>query len=61
MKKHKIIFRLIKKLFIRLLTSILSASNEKCMTQTTLSNLHSNKYCQKLHYCPVVVKLDMLD
>ena len=52
-------FRLIKKMFIGLLTSIVSASyhtkcvslsNQKCMTQPTLINLHHNKYSQKLRY-----------
>ena len=46
-------FRIIKKLFIVLLSSIvsgsyhkmcLSLSNQKCMTQPTLINLHPNEY-----------------
>ena len=54
-------FKLIKKIFVMLLTSIVSAfdhtkcislSNQKCMTQLTLINLHSNKYSQELHYYP---------
>ena len=28
------------------------------MTQTTLLNLHSNEYRQKLHYYPFAVNLD---
>ena len=53
--------RLIKKTFIRLLTSIISASNhtkcvllsnQKCMTQPTLIHLHT------IDYYPFVVKLD---
>ena len=45
-------FRLIKKIFVQLLTSIVSASNytkcmalnrQKCMTQHTHINLHSNE------------------
>ena len=48
---YKIIFWLIKKIFIGLLTGIVSASNhsklvllrnQKCMIQTTLINLHPN-------------------
>ena len=53
--------RLIKKTFIRLLTSIISASNhtkcvllsnQKCMTQPTLIHLYT------IDYYPFVVKLD---
>ena len=48
-------FWLIKKIFIGLLTAIVSASNhtkcallsnQKCMTQPTLINLHPNEYSQ---------------
>ena len=59
MKKHdKKIFILIKKMFIRLLTSIVSASNhtkcislnnQKFMSQPTFINFHSNEYSQELH------------
>ena len=52
-------------MFIRLLTSIVSASNhakyvinQKCMTQTTLINLHPNEFSQELHYYPFAVNLD---
>ena len=57
-------FGLIKKLFIRLLTGIVSASNhaksmllrnQKCMTQPTLINLHPNEYSQEFHYYPLIV------
>ena len=57
---------LIKKIFIGLLTGIVSASNhtkcmslrnQKCMIQPTL-NLYPNEYSQELHYYPFVVKLD---
>ena len=50
---------LIKKMFIGLLTSIVSIfnrtkcvslSNQKCMTQSTLINLCPNEYSQELHY-----------
>ena len=33
-------------------------SNQKCMAQTTLINLHPNEYEQEFHYYPFVVKLD---
>ena len=55
-----------KKNFIRLLTSIVSASNhkkcmslsnQKCMTQPTIISLHPNEHSQ-LHYCTFVVNLD---
>ena len=60
-------FGLIKKMFIGLLTGIVSASNhtkcislgnQKCMTQPTLINLHPNEYSQEFHYYPFAVKLD---
>ena len=53
-------FRLIKKIFIGLLTGIVSASNhtkcvlissQKCMDQPTLINLRLNEYSQK---CPTI-------
>ena len=57
-------FGLIKKFFIRLLNSIVSASNhtkcasfnnQKSMTQSTLINLHPNEYSQELCYYPFAV------
>ena len=54
-------------MFIGLLTSIVngsnhtkcvSLSNQKCMIQPTLINLHPNEYIQDLLYYPFVVKLD---
>ena len=60
-------FGLILKMFIRLLTGLVNASNhtkysslnnQKCMTQPTLINLHLNEYNQELHYYPFAVKLD---
>ena len=61
-------FELIKKFFIGLLGSIVSASNHtkyvslsnrKCMIQPTAwFDLHPNEYIQELHYCPFVVKFD---
>ena len=60
-------FRIIKKMFIVLLsnrisesnhTKCVSLSNQKCMVQLALINLHPNKYRQDLHYYVYVVKLD---
>ena len=60
-------FGLIKKIFIGLLTRILSASshtkciplsNQRYMNQPTLINLHSNEYSQECCYYPFAVKLD---
>ena len=60
-------FGLNKKIFIGLLTGIVSASNhtkyvslsnQKCMIQPTLINWHPNKYSQEFHYYPFVSKLD---
>ena len=36
----------------------MSLSNQKCMTQPTLNNLHPNKYSQEFHYYPFAIKLD---
>ena len=61
-------FRLVKKIFIGLLISIVNASNhkksvllsnQKCMIQPTLIDLHSNEYSQEFHSYPFAVKLDM--
>ena len=58
---------IIKKMFIVLLSSIVnvsnhtkcvSLSNQKCMIQPTLINLHPNEYSQEFHYYPFSVKLD---
>ena len=58
---------LIKKIFIWFLTGIISVpddtkcislSNQKCLTQPTLINLHPNDYSQEFHSNPFVVKLD---
>ena len=57
----------IKKMFLWLVTGIISASNhtecvlisnQKCMTQPTLINVHPNEYSQELHHYPFGVKLD---
>ena len=54
-KWYKIMFGLIKKIFIWLLTGLhnrsnhinnVSLSNQKCMVQPTLINLHPNEYSQ---------------
>ena len=64
---YKIVFGLIKKTFIGLLTGVIiwsnntrwvSFSNQKCMTQLTLINSHPNEYSQEFHYFPFSVKLD---
>ena len=66
-KPYKIMFGLIKKIFIALLTGLVNASNhtkcmslsdQKCMTQSTLINLHPSEYSQELHYYPFAVNLD---
>ena len=60
-------FGLIEKIFIILLTGVLSASNhrksmslsnQKCMIQSTLINLHPDEYSQEFYYYLFVVKLD---
>ena len=60
-------FRLIKKIFMGLLISIVNASNhrkcvplsnQKCTIKTTLISLHPTEYCQKFHYYPFAAKLD---
>ena len=58
---------LIKKIFIRLLSSIVNASNptkcillsnRKCEIQSTHVNFHPNEYSQKFYYYPFSMKLD---
>ena len=39
-------------------TKCVSLSNQKCMTQPTLINLHTDEYSQELHYYPFAVKVD---
>ena len=60
-------FGLIKKIFIGLLTGLaygsnhtkcVLLSNQKCMIQSTLINLHPNEYSQEFHYYLFAVKLD---
>ena len=60
-------FEIIKKIFIGLLTDIVSASNHTkclplisqiCMTQPTLIDLHPSEDIQEFHYYSFAVKLD---
>ena len=60
-------FGLIKKIFIGLLTGLFSGSNhtkcvslsnQKCMTQATLIDLHPNEYSQEFHSYAFAVILD---
>ena len=62
----KIMFGLIKRIFIGLLSSRVNASNhtkcvslsnQKCEIQTTVINLHLNEYSQEFHYYPFSVQL----
>ena len=63
-------FELIKKIFIGLLTGMISASNhtkcmsqinQKCMTQPTFINLCRNEYSLEFHYYLFAFKLDVLE
>ena len=60
-------FRLIKEMFIGLLTGLVNVSNhtkcvllshQKSMIQPVLINLHPNKYSQELHCYQFEVNLD---
>ena len=60
-------FGLIKKIFVRLLVSIVNAcnhtkcvslSNQRYVSQPALINLHPNDNSEEFHYYPFVVKLD---
>ena len=60
-------YGIIKKMFIVSLTGLVnefnhikceSLSDQKCMIQPTLINLHPNEYSQEFHYYPFAVKLD---
>ena len=60
-------FRIIRKVFIPLLSSLdnasnhtkcVSLSNQKCDIQSTLIDLHLNEYSQEIHYYPFSIKLD---
>ena len=60
-------FGLTKKIFIGLLTGLVngsnhtkcvSLSNQKCMIQPSLIDLHPNGCSQEIHYYPFAVKLD---
>ena len=59
-------FRLIKQVFIALLSIVnnadhikyMSLNNQQCMTQTTLINLHPIEYIDGLRYYPFAGNLD---
>ena len=60
-------FGLIKKIFIGLLTGIVSTPNhtkcislslQKFMTHSTIINLYPNEHNQEFHCCPFSVKLE---
>ena len=64
---YKIIFGLVKRIFMGLSISIVNASNhtkcvslsnQKCKIKPSLINLHPNEYSQEFHYHPFLVKLD---
>ena len=66
-KQYKIMFGVIKKMFTRLLicivnvsnhTKCVSLSNQRCIIQPILINLHPNEYSQEVHYYPFAVKVD---
>ena len=66
-KQYKIMFGVIKKMFTRLLicivnvsnhTKCVSLSNQRCIIQPILINLHPNEYSQEVHYYPFAVTLD---
>ena len=60
-------FGFIKKMFVGLLASVVSASsytkcvplsNQKCTNKPTIINLHPNEYTQGLYYYQLVVNFD---
>ena len=60
-------FGIIKKMFVVLFATIVSASNhikcvslsnQKCMTLSILINLHPDEYSQELHYYHFAINLD---
>ena len=64
---YEIIFGLIKKIFIGLLTGLVNGSNhaknvwlsnQKCEKKPTLINLHPNECSREFYYYPFPVKLD---
>ena len=42
-------------------TKCISLSNQKCIIQPTLINLHRNEYNHEFHYHPFAIKLDRCD
>ena len=68
LKKEIKMFRFIKKIFVGLLASVVSASSHakfeflsyrKCKIQPTFINLHPKEYTQGLHYYLFAVSLDI--
>ena len=68
MIKNKTIFRFIKKIFIRLLATVVSAfshtecislSNQKCTTQSAIINLHPNEYTGGFSNNPFTIHLSI--
>ena len=65
-KKHKIIFRITKKVIALLSTIVnesnhtkcISVSNQKHVIQPSLINLYPNKCSWEFHYYPFAVKLN---
>ena len=67
-KKHdKIMLGLIKKIFTGLLTGLVngsnhtkceSVSNQKCIIEPTLINLHPDEYSQEFQYYPFAIRFD---
>ena len=66
-KGYETMFGLLKKVLVGLLTGLvngsnhtkcISLSNQKCMIQPTLINLHPNGDRQEFYYHPFAVKLD---
>ena len=64
---QKLMFALIKQIFIGLLTRLVNGSNhtkclwlrnQKCVIQPTLINLHPNECSPEFRYYPFTVKLD---
>ena len=65
--RYKIMFGIIKKIFIELLTCVVNGSNHtkcvslsnlKCITEPTHIILHFNEYSQEFDHYPFAAKLD---
>ena len=66
-KWYKIMLKIIQKMFIVLLSNIVSGSNhtkcislsiQKCITKLNIISLHPNEYSEKIHNYPFEVTLD---